>query len=230
MKTTLITGGSKGIGKRIINDLLHKDHTVINLSRSNLNISNTNLVNINLDIQDKFKIKEKMSTITQKYQIDNFIHCAGITKDIFFHKMNDEDWENVIQTNYLSTFYLLNPIINQMRNKKSGNVIFISSVNARSGALGQTNYSSSKSALFGLTKSLALENASKNIYVNCICPGYIETPMTEKINPDILKNITNNIPMKKLGKDKDISNLINYIIHDNSYMTGSIIDINGGLY
>lgn len=230
LKTSIITGGSKGIGKKIITDLLNKNHKVINLSRTDLSISNKKLININLDLQNKMKIKETMSDITQKYKIDNFIHCAGITQDIFFHKMKDDDWENVIQTNYLSTYYLLNPLINQMRNQKSGNIVFISSVNARSGAIGQTNYSSSKSALFGLTKSLALENASKNIYVNCICPGYIKTDMTKKINPDILNKITNNIPVKRLGQDKDISNLISYLIHNNSYMTGSIIDINGGLY
>ena len=116
-----------------------------------------------------------------------------------------------------------------MRNKKKGNIIFISSVNGKTGALGQTNYSSSKSALFGLTKSLALENANKNIFVNCICPGYIQTDMTKKMNPVVLNNIIDKIPVKKLGEAKDISHLVNYLIHYNNYMTGSIIDINGGL-
>ena len=229
MITTLITGGSKGIGKQIINTLLIKNHNVINLSRTGLDLNNKNLININLDLQKKIETKETVINITKKYQIDNFIHCAGITKDIFFHKMNNSDWENVIQINYVSTYYLLNPIVNQMRNKKKGNIIFISSVNGKTGALGQTNYSSSKSALFGLTKSLALENANKNIFVNCICPGYIKTDMTKKMNPVVLNNIIDKIPVKKLGEAKDISHLVNYLIHYNNYMTGSIIDINGGL-
>ena len=117
-----------------------------------------------------------------------------------------------------------------MRINNNGNIILISSVNAKSGAVGQTNYSSSKSALFGFTKSLALENSKKNIFVNCICPGYIETNMTNNIDPLILENIKNKIPLGKLGNSQDISNLVKYLLNNNKYMTGSIIDINGGLY
>ena len=229
-KITLLTGGSKGIGKKIAINLLKKNHKIINLSRTNLDIIDKNLININLDLKNTNIIKDKIKIINHDYKINNFIHCAGITQDIFFHKMNEEQWNNVIHTNYLSIYYLLNPIINQMRNENNGNIIFISSVNAKSGSIGQTNYSSSKSALFGLTKSLALENAKKNIFVNCICPGYIETDMTKNINPKILQNIINKIPLEKMGKDEDISSIIDYLLHKNQYMTGSIIDINGGLY
>jgi len=228
-KTTLITGGSKGIGKKIIIDLLKENHKIINLSRTNCNIINNNLINKNIDIKNKdtFNI---MQDIIKENKINNFIHCAGITDDVFFHKMNEKNWNNVIDINYKSLFYLLNPIVNQMRENNNGNIILISSVNAKSGSIGQTNYSGSKSALFGFTKSLALENAQKNIFVNCICPGYIETDMTKKINLDILNNIKNKIPLKKLGKEEDVSNLIKYLLNNNNYMTGSIIDINGGLY
>lgn len=228
-KITLITGGSKGIGKKIINDLLIQNHKVINLSRKDCDIKHEYLLNINLDINDK-NTYNIVTDITKKYKIDNFIHNAGITDDVFFHKMKHNQWIDVINTNYLCLYNLLNPIINQMRQNENGNIILVSSVNARIGSIGQTNYSSSKSALFGFTKSLSLENANKNILINSICPGYIKTEMTDKIKPEILENIKEKIPLKKLGTKEDISTLIKYLLNDNKYMTGSIIDINGGLY
>jgi NAD(P)-dependent dehydrogenase (short-subunit alcohol dehydrogenase family) len=228
-KITLITGGSRGIGKKIINDLLIQNHKLINLSRKDCDIKDENLLNINLDINDK-NTHNIITDITKKYKIDNFIHNAGITDDVFFHKMKYNQWNNVINTNYVCLYNLLNPIVNQMRENNNGNIILISSVNANTGSIGQTNYSSSKSALFGFTKSLSLENANKNILINCICPGYIKTEMTDKIKPEILKNIKEKIPLKKLGTDEDISSLIKYLLNDNKYMTGSIININGGLY
>ena len=228
-KTTLITGGSKGIGKNIINNLLKENHKIINLSRTNCDIINNNLLNININIENKNTF-DIINNIIKENKIDNFIHCTGITKDVFFHKMSEKDWNNIIDINYKSIYYVLNPIVNQMRINNNGNIILISSVNAKSGAIGQTNYASSKSALFGFTKSLALENAQKNIFVNCICPGYIKTDMTNKIDPLILENIKNKIPLGKLGNSEDISYLVKYLLNNNKYMTGSIIDINGGLH
>ena len=230
MKITIITGGSKGIGKNIVTDLLNKNHKIYNISKTDCIINNNNnLININIDIND-INIKDKIKEIlSNEEKIDNFIHCAGITKDVFFHKMNYEQWIYVQNTNFLSLYNLLNPIVNNMRNNNSGNIVLVSSVNAKNGALGQTNYASSKSALFGFTKSLMLENASKNILVNCICPGYIETAMTKKIDINILNKIIENIPLKKMGSTQDISDLVDFLIEKNKYMTGSIIDINGGL-
>jgi NAD(P)-dependent dehydrogenase (short-subunit alcohol dehydrogenase family) len=228
-RKTLITGGSKGIGKNIIANLLKNNHKIINLSRTDCDINDKNLININVDIENKNTSDIINNIIIKENKIDNFIHCAGITKDVFFHKMTEKEWNNVIDINYKSLFYLLNPVVNHMRTNNNGNIILISSVNAKSGAIGQTNYSSSKSALFGFTKSLALENAQKNILVNCICPGYITTDMTKKIDPIILENIKNKIPLKKLGEVDDVSDLVIYLLK-NKYMTGSIIDINGGLY
>jgi acetoacetyl-CoA reductase len=228
-KITLITGGSKGIGKNIISNLLKDNHKIINLSRTNCDIINNNLLNININIENK-NTYTIMNNIIKENKIDNFIHCAGITRDGFFHKMSEKNWNDVIDINYKSLYYLLNPIINQMRLNNNGNIILISSVNGKSGSIGQTNYSSSKSALFGFTKSLALENAQKNIFVNCICSGYIKTDMTNNIDPLILENIKNKIPLGQLGNPEDISNLVKYLLNNNKYMTGSIIDINGGLY
>ena len=226
-KVTLITGGSKGIGRNIIKKLLDENHKIINISRNECNINNNNIHNYKYNINDLTTCQ--VNDILNKYNVDNCIINAGITHDKFFHKMKKNEWENVINTNFTSNYSLLNPIVNHMRKNNNGNIILISSVNAKKGALGQTNYSSSKSAMFGLTKSLALENANKNILVNCICPGYINTEMTKVMDPLILDNIKKNIPLGKFGNEEDISELVLYLVSKNKYMTGSIIDINGGL-
>jgi len=228
--TTIITGASKGIGKQIAKALLAKNHNVLNLSRTSSALGHENLTNIKVDLKNTDDVSNKMNMVVNKYKISNFIHCAGITNDKFFHKMNADEWEEVINVNYKSLYYLMNPVINQMRNNKNGNIVLISSINARTGAVGQTNYASSKSAMFGFTKSLAIENATKDVLVNCICPGYVETDMTRKIKPEILNNIIQTIPLKKMGRPDDISSLVEYLIEDNRYMTGSILDINGGMY
>jgi acetoacetyl-CoA reductase len=229
MIVTIISGASRGIGKNISETLLKNNHKVYNLSRTESTIKSEYLINIICDVTNN-NIYNIISEIIEKEKIiNNFIHCAGIIQDSFFHKMTYQQWINVHNTNFLSLYNLLNPIINNMRNNNFGNVILISSVNAKKGALGQTNYASSKSAMFGFTKSLALENASKNIMINCICPGFINTSMTKEINENILNKIIDNIPLKKLGTTEDITNLVVFLIEKNNYITGSILDINGGL-
>ena len=230
MIKTIITGANKGIGYNIKKTLLLKNHRIINLSRTCDNEDTYNICNIKCDITKLNTLDIINEIIEKEGKIDNFIHNAGIINDSFFHKMTYDQWINVQNTNFISLYNLLNPIINNMRQNSNGNIILMSSVNAKIGAIGQTNYSSSKSALFGFTKSLALENAHKNILVNCICPGYIESDMTSQINKTILNQVINKIPLKKLGNTEDIANLVDYLLEKNKYMTGSIIDINGGLH
>ncbi len=230
MIKTIITGGSRGIGKEIISKLLLNNHKVFNISRTNCDIKNENLINIESDIYSDSTLTKIKDLLQKEIKINNFIHNAGITDDIFFHKMKKEQWNTVMNVNFLSLYNLLNPIVINMRNNNEGNIIFISSVNGKKGAIGQTNYASSKSAMFGMTKSLALENANKNILINCICPGYIKTEMTSKIDPKILNDIINTIPLKRLGNPEDIANLIEFLLSKNKYMTGTILDINGGMY
>ena len=233
MIKTIITGGSKGIGKNIIDNLLKNNHKIYNLSNTdyinNDNFINKNIININCDINNNNMNSIINKIINDEKVINNFINCAGITKDVFFHKMTYSEWINVQNINFISLYKILNPIVNNMRNNNSGNIILMSSINAKKGQLGQTNYASSKSALFGFTKSLSLENANKNILVNCICPGYIDTNMTKKIDKLILNKIIESIPLKRLGNPEDISDLVYFLLDKNKYMTGSILDINGGL-
>jgi NAD(P)-dependent dehydrogenase (short-subunit alcohol dehydrogenase family) len=232
-KIAIITGASRGIGKSIANKLIH-EYKIYNLSLNGITpiefVNNKNFKSYKLNINE---INNSMLTIdkiiNQEKKVDLFIHNAGITNDCFFHKMTYDQWFNVINTNLISIYGLCNPIINNMRKNNNGNIILISSVNSQSGCIGQTNYSSSKAGIIGFAKSLALENASKNIRVNVISPGYIKTDMTEKINNNIIENIKKNIPLGDFGLEDDISKTVSFLI-DNKYITGSTIDINGGIY
>ena len=133
------------------------------------------------------------------------------------------------QQNLISTYNVLNPILNNMRNNNEGNIIFISSVTGKTGAIGASSYSSTKSALYGLTRSLALENANKNISINTISPGYINEGMGNELTEKHTKNIMKTIPLGKFGETSDILNLTDFLIEKNNYITGNNIDLNGGL-
>jgi len=229
MNTTLITGTSRGIGKKMCKFLLEKNHKIISISRSELDFSHKNLHHIRKDITDT-SIKNDINEIIKTHNLNNCILNAGVYKNAFLHKMSYEDWSSTINLNICSLYNILHPVINHMRENKKGNIIFISSVVGNIGIMGASNYASSKSSLLGLTKSLVLENSSKNILINSISPGYIDEGMGNEITEDLKKNILNNIPLKKFGDSNDINELIYFLIEKNKYITGSNIHINGGLF
>lgn len=228
MITTLITGTSNGIGKKLLNFYLNKGHKVISISRSSININDNNLIHIQQDINcpsTKNIIKNEIADL----KIDNCILNAGTFKNSFFHKMEYKDWFDIFNTNLISTYNILNPVLNNMRNNNNGNVILISSVVGLTGTLGASNYSSSKSGIYGLTKSLALENASKNILINSISPGYLNEGMGNGYDKKMKEKIEKTIPLGKFGETQEVINMIEYLIEKNNYMTGNNININGGI-
>ena len=234
MINTMITGGNRGLGKIISLNLLKKGHIITNLSKSN-NIpielqKNINFNSYKCDITNYKNTNKIITNIINKKNINNIILNGGITDDSFFHKMTYEQWNNVIDTNLKSIYNVLYPVINQMRENNKGNIIFISSVNAHKPVLGQTNYSASKNAIIAFNRCLAYENSSKNIKCNVISPGYINTEMTEIIPEKIKNNIINEIPEKRFCDPEEINKIINLLIDDNTYIQGSNIDINGGLF
>lgn len=229
MKTTLITGTSKGIGNSICKYLISKNHRVISIARSKIDFSHQHMKHLELDITDSM-FKNNITKIIQNEQIDNCIINAGVFNNNVFHKISYDDWFNTINTNLISTYNILNPVLNNMiNNKKNGNIILISSVLGKTGSFGGSNYACSKSGIYGLTKSLALENASKNILINSISPGYIEVGMGSLFKDEYKQKLIEKIPLKRFGKSEDIINIIEYLTEKNNYMTGSNIDINGGL-
>jgi 3-oxoacyl-[acyl-carrier protein] reductase len=236
-KVVLITGSTGGIGKSIARKMKEKGAKLI-LSGTRQDILN-NIVSefgneakgIVTDLNDKDDIISLADEAEKCFgQIDVLINNAGVTADNLFMRMKDEDWEKVININLTAAMRLTRQVIRGMIKKRFGRVIFISSVVGYTGNAGQTNYSASKSALVGLTKSLALEVASRGITCNLIAPGFISTPMTDKLSDDQKNNIVKNIPVNRLGMPDDISNACVYLASDEaSFITGSTLHINGGM-
>ena len=237
-KKALITGASGGIGKEIAKVLI-KHNAQVCVSGRNLDELNAlkellgekcHVVTCDLSKKDEI-IKLIKKTDKVLGHIDILINNAGITKDNIFLRMSENEWEDVLNVNLNSTFNILKLITKGMVKRKYGRIINISSVVGVTGGAGQVNYSASKAGLIGLTKSLSQEIATRNITVNCIAPGFIETPMTEKLDDKRKDAILNSIPMNRIGKPKDLSSAIIFLAsQESSYITGQTLHINGGLY
>jgi len=235
-KIVFITGVSRGIGLEIAKCFLNDGYFVIGTSRSNFNlgeaIDSDHCLHIPLDVTDRDQVKNCMEEIKTQEKIPNvLINNAGITKDQLFLRMKDEDWDEVINSNLTGVFNITKLFIKSMVKDRSGKIINISSVAGLMGNPGQVNYSSSKAGLGGFTRSLAKEVAARNITVNCIAPGFIETDMTNHFKSDELDNILKTIPANKMGNPQDIANLALFLASSSGdYITGQTISVDGGLY
>ena len=228
-----ISGASRGIGKSIANHFAENDYKVIGTSRNDFEFDNKseNLIPIKLDITSRDDVKKCFNDLKSKDLLpDILINNAGITSDQLFLKMKDDDWDNVISTNLTGTYNLTKIFIRNMIKNKNGRIINISSVAGLMGNPGQVNYSSSKSALNGFTKSLAKEIGSRNITVNSIAPGFIDTDMTSFLDDDAKNTIIKDIPLKRFGEASDVAELALFLAsNEASYITGQTISIDGGL-
>ena len=235
-KIVFITGVSRGIGLEIAKCFLNDGYFVIGTSRSNFNLGEAldsdHCLHIPLDVTDRDQVKNCMEQIKTQEKIPNvLINNAGITKDQLFLRMKDEDWDEVINSNLTGVFNITKLFIKSMVKDRSGKIINISSVAGLTGNPGQVNYSSSKAGLGGFTRSLAKEVAARNITVNCIAPGFIETDMTNHFKSDELENILKQIPANKMGNPQDIADLALFLASPNAdYITGQTISVDGGLY
>ena len=236
-KVVLLTGASGGIGKSIALKMKKSGAKLI-LSGTRKNVldeiseelggDNKSIVT---DLGSKKSIMELANEAETIFgRIDVLINNAGITADNLFLRMKDEDWDAVMNINLTAGMRLTRQVIKGMLKRKYGRIIFISSIVGYTGNAGQANYSASKSALVGLTKSIALEVASRGITCNLIAPGFISTPMTDKLNDEQKSKIIVNIPVNRLGKVEDISNGCVYLASDEaSFITGTTLHINGGM-
>ena len=236
-KVVLLTGATGGIGYSIAKTMKKQGAKLI-LSGTRQNI----LDRLSLDLGNDTKTivtdlssKESIANLAKEAEvcfgkIDVLINNAGITADSLFLRMKDEDWDNVININLSASMRLTRQVIKGMLKRKSGRIIFISSIVGYTGNPGQTNYAASKSALVGLTKSIALEVAARGITCNLIAPGFISTPMTDKLTEEQKSRIIVNIPVNRLGEVEDIANGCIYLASDEaSFITGSTLHINGGM-
>ncbi|OLA94466.1 MAG: 3-oxoacyl-[acyl-carrier-protein] reductase [Candidatus Melainabacteria bacterium LEY3_CP_29_8] len=236
-KLAVITGGSRGIGKECAIELAKAGYNIVityagNDEAANKTVSEIKALNVEaeaykFDVSNSDECKENIAKIIEKYgQIDALINNAGITRDNLMLRMTDDAWDRVINTNLNSMFYMTQPIVKAMMKKRQGVIINMSSIVGVYGNAGQTNYSAAKAGVIGLTKSLAKEVASRNIRVNAIAPGFIQTDMTKDLDTS---KIVEAIPLKKLGEASDIAKTAKFLIVDAPYITGQVLCVDGGL-
>ena len=236
-KKVFITGGTAGIGLSILESFykLEADIFTIGTNVENLKTIQSNfpkIKTVNFNLEDHQKIEELVKEAKDKLGgLDIVINNAGITKDNLAIRMSDEEWNKVININLTAVFLICKYSIKAMMKQDAGSIINISSIVGHTGNFGQANYSSAKAGIVAMSESLAKEYAKKNIRINCISPGFIDTKMTKNINEEFKKKLIENIPMGKLGTGNDIANCALFLASDlSSYITGETIHVNGGMY
>ena len=237
MKKILITGASGGIGSSIADKFLKKKYEMILTSSSESTLANLKHKYGNdhhyyiLDFKNPDENNIILKKISDEHQdLNVIVNNAGITDDSLLLRMKIDQWNNVIQANLSSNFTIIKALLPNMIKNKSGNIIGVSSVVATSGNPGQSNYVAAKSGMIGFYKSIALEVASRNINVNIVSPGFIISPMTDKLNDKQKNVILEKIPMNRFGNSNEIADLVYFLSNDESkYITGQNIHINGGM-
>lgn len=240
-KNALVTGGSRGIGKSIALALAEAGANVIINYTSNAEAAEAVVQEIEAfgvkgfavkaNIANAEEVKEMVDQIEERFdQVDILVNNAGITKDNLLIKMKEEEWEQVMDVNLKGTFLCTKAVVRKMIKQKSGKIINISSVVGVIGNPGQANYCASKAGVIGFTKSLARELAGKNINVNAVAPGFIDTDMTSVLPENVKNELLRNIPLNRLGKPEDIADTVVFLSSDRSnYITGQVIGVNGGM-
>ena len=235
-KIVLVTGASRGIGLEAAKHFSKEGYKVIGSSRGDFNlgelIGDESAISVQLDLMSKESIKNLFADLKSENLLPSvLVNNAGITKDQLFLRMKDEDWDDVIETNLNGLFRVTKAFIKPMVKNKFGRVINISSVSGLMGNSGQVNYSSSKSAMVGFSRSLAKELGSRNITSNVVAPGFIETDMTTFLNDDEKVEVSKNIPMRRFGTVEDVAKCIVFLASDEAnYITGQTISVDGGLF
>ena len=236
-KNVLITGATGGIGSALIKKFITLGANVLatGTKAEKLDIIKKQYPNIKVkrfDISEHLRIEEFIDNVVLELgRLDILVNNAGINMDNLSIKMKYDEWKKVIDVNLSSTFLLSKHSIRNMLKNKFGRIVNITSIVGHTGNLGQSNYAASKAGIIGMSKSLAVEYAKKNITVNCVSPGFIVSDMTMNIAEKVKLYLTSRIPMGKLGTGEDVSNCVAFLSSDQaSYITGETIHVNGGMY
>ena len=236
-RVALVTGGTRGIGAAISKALKAAGYKVAASYAGNDEAAakfkaETGIPVYKWDVASFDACAEGVKKVEAELgPVDVLVNNAGITKDGMLHKMPEDNWHAVIETNLTSCFNMCRAVIEGMRARQFGRIINISSINGQKGQLGQCNYSAAKAGMLGFTRALALESAAKGITVNAICPGYIATDMTSAMPQEVLDSIIRQIPAARMGKPEEIADMVTFLASDKAaFITGATMTVNGGQY
>jgi 3-oxoacyl-[acyl-carrier protein] reductase len=231
-KLALVTGASRGIGHAIAAELVKQGAKVIGTATSEAGAANVPGVGKVLNVRDAAQTDALIEAVQKEFgDILILVNNAGITRDNLALRMKDADWDEVMETNLRAVFRLSRAVMRGMMKARWGRIINITSVVGASGNPGQANYAAAKAAVVGMTKSLAREIGSRNITVNCVAPGFIDTDMTRALPDEQKKALLTQIPLGRLGKVDDIAAAVAYLASPGAdYVTGTVLHVNGGMY
>ena len=241
MKTALVTGASRGIGRACAKLLASSGYRVVLASRNleklqelarEIGDAGGQANAIAIDMESQESVANAIVSAAKDFgRIDILINNAGITKDGLAVRMKPADWERVLATNLSGAFYAIQQVLPAMMRERWGRIVNISSVVGEMGNAGQANYVASKAGLIGLTKSLAHEVGSRNITVNAIAPGFIESEMTQVLSQELRDKMVANTPLRRIGTPDDVAHAVKFLVSEEAgFITGHVLDVNGGIY
>lgn len=240
-KITLITGASRGIGQAIAIKMGQSGAIVIGTATTEngagainqyLEKSGIKGMGVALNVNDAEQINHTLQTIREKFgEVEILVNNAGITRDNLLVRMKDEEWDDILETDLKSVFRLSRAVLRAMMKARYGRIINISSVVGAMGNLGQTNYAAAKAGIFGFSKSLAREVGSRNITVNCVAPGFIDTDMTRALADEFQQSLIQHVPLGRLGRPEEVASAVAFLASSAAgYITGTTLHVNGGMY
>lgn len=240
-KAAVVTGASQGIGRQTALALSEAGARVAIAARneeklaalaSEIQAAGGEALPVKMDVADAAQVKAGFQQVLDKFgRLDILVNNAAITRDGLALRMKPDDWEAVLKTNLTGAHYCIQQALGTMMRARAGRIINISSVVAQAGNAGQANYVAAKAGLIGLTKAIAIEIASRNITVNAVAPGFIETPMTDVLSDKVKEELKARIPLGRLGSPKDVAAIIVFLASDEAgYITGQVFSVNGGMH
>ena len=240
-KISLVTGGAQGIGQAIATTLAQEGSDVVvadlDANRCEETVARVQQLGrkamaVSVNVGDWDQVKGMIDRVLKDWErIDILVNNAGITRDGLLLRMKEEDWQSVLQVNLTGTFFCVKAVLPTMSRQRSGRIVNIASIVGVIGNIGQANYAASKAAVIGLTKTVAREYASRNITVNAVAPGFIDTAMTQDLSAETKEVLLNQIPLKRLGQPSDIADAVSFLCSEKAgYITGHVLHVNGGMH
>jgi 3-oxoacyl-[acyl-carrier protein] reductase len=240
-KVALVTGGTRGIGRQIAHKLARDGARVVLTSRTDeaaseaaaaITAEGFDVRGVEMDVADAGAVESRVRGLLDDYgTISILVNNAGVTRDSLLLRMSKEEWDFVVETNLGGIYRLCRAVLPSMVRARYGRIVNITSVVAQSGNPGQSNYAAAKAGIEGFSRSLAREIASRNITVNCIAPGFVDTDMTRALKDGVRKKLLEQVPMKRLGLPEDVAAAVRFLTGEKAgYITGTTLNVNGGMY